>query len=209
MPGLSDRIRRACALAVGLGAAAAASDSLYADCDTLSRGRASAYREVIPDPVPQCFITNSCEPRQVADRKLPDGTLERYEFRMVEGRAVKDGEYLLRYDASRIKEKGAYAFGRRHGEWAAWHANGKRKYESAYKDGKLDGTSLEYWPNGKVMEEWKYAEGKIDCRDGYHKSYHAGGQPKFELRIRDRKLDRYVLFDERGREMALPTLMSR
>ena len=190
-------------------APASASDSLYAECDTVFRGRSSAYVEVTPDPIPDCVFTNTCDPRQVSDKKLNDGTWERYEFRVVDGRKVKDGEYLLRYDSTRIKEKGEFAFGRRIGEWAGWHGNGRKKYESTYKAGLLNGTSLEYWPNGKVMEEWKYAEGKIDCRDGYHKSYHRGGQPKFELRIRDRMLDRYVLFDSTGREVNLPMIMQR
>lgn len=209
MQGPLPRFSRAAAFLAVIAAWAGASDSLYADCDTVSHGHGSAYVEVLPDPVPQCAFTNTCEPRQISEKKLPDGTLERYEYRLQEGRKVKDGAYLVRYDSARIKEKGEYAFGLRTGEWAAWHANGRKKYESTYKGGRLDGTSLEYWPNGKVMEEWKYSEGKIDCRDGYHKSYHRGGQPKFELRIRDSMLDRYVLFDSTGRELNLPIMMKR
>ncbi len=201
----------ACALALCALAAPRirASDSLYVECDTNSHSRQSAYVPVPAASLPECSITNTCEPRQVAERRLPDGTREWFEYRLLEGRKVKDGEYQLRYDSLRFKEKGEYVFGRKTGEWAGWRANGRKRYETTWKDGMMDGISLEYWPNGKVMEEWKYAEGKIDCRDGYHKSYHSGGQPKFELRLRNRMLDLYVLYDSTGREMNLPTMMQR
>ncbi|MGV3545871.1 MAG: TonB family protein [Pedobacter sp.] len=91
---------------------------------------------------------------------------------------VRKGAYT-KFVKGKLKEKGDYDKGHRHGEWITYTNDGEeQKKIETYTYGKLDGKFIEYWlgnkeegsyVNGKKSGIWKftYKEGKIAGEESY------------------------------------------
>jgi hypothetical protein len=190
-----------------LASAAAAQDSLYAECDSTSRefragsdpqtGDAAAYDPGLP-----------CEAAPEMERNAFDGGRERFSVCKQERLTLKHGGFESLYPGGIVRERGEYAHGRKTGEWREWYPDGKPKAVANYLQGRLEGIALAFHPNGKVMDEFKYRDGRIDCRDGYHRSYYRMGRLKVDLGIKAGRLVKYAFYDSLGKELALPVILN-
>lgn len=90
---------------------------------------------------------------------------------------VRKGPFTS-YQKGKIKEKGDYDKGHKHGEWTTYNSAGQIKKIENFVHGKLDGKYAEYWngnkeegsyTNGKKTGNWKftYKEGKPAGTEAY------------------------------------------
>lgn len=59
------------------------------------------------------------------------------------------GDYVDKYENGNTKFKGVFRFGKRHGQWMAWYANGILWSECFYDKGLKHGANNVYYENGK------------------------------------------------------------
>jgi len=72
------------------------------------------------------------------------------------------GDYLDKYENGNTKFKGFFRFGKRHGQWVAFYANGLLWSECFYDKGLRNGANNVYFENGKPRYKGWY---KHDLRD--------------------------------------------
>lgn len=72
------------------------------------------------------------------------------------------GDYLDKYDNGNVKFKGFFRFGKRHGQWMAFYANGVLWSECYYDKGIRNGANNVYYESGKPRYNGWY---KNDLRD--------------------------------------------
>lgn len=114
---------------------------------------------------------------------------------------IRKGPYTS-YKNGKVKEKGEYEKGHKHGEWITYNATGESSEMKNFAYGKLDGKYTRYWDGKQIQEEgiysnnkkkgaWKlmYKDGKVAGEEVYDdagknpasKYYYNNGQPaKYE-----------------------------
>jgi antitoxin component YwqK of YwqJK toxin-antitoxin module len=99
------------------------------------------------------------------------------------------GDYLDKYDNGNTKFKGFFRFGKRHGQWVAFYANGLLWSECFYNRGLRHGANNVYYENGKPRYKGWY---KDDIRDSLWVFYDPFGVEQKRTMFRN------------GEEIALP-----
>src|SRR5687768_8396863 len=72
---------------------------------------------------------------------------------------VRDGPYVIWYDATRKKEQGAFSAGRRMGEWKTWSLEGKPLSQGVYADDVRIGKWVTWYSSGSVEQVIEYMDG--------------------------------------------------
>jgi hypothetical protein len=78
----------------------------------------------------------------------------------VDGKAVKDGPFIVFNDSGGRMIAGTYRDGVQEGEWTMWYANGQRSALDHYRDGQQDGRHISWYANGQKAIEGDYRNGK-------------------------------------------------
>ena len=82
------------------------------------------------------------------------------------------GDYLDKYENGNTKFKGFFRFGKRHGQWLAFYANGFMWSECYYDNGMRNGGNTVFYENGKPRYKGWF---KKDLRDSVWIFYDAFG----------------------------------
>lgn len=72
------------------------------------------------------------------------------------------GDYVDKYENGNTKFKGFFRFGKRHGQWMAWYANGLMWSECFYDKGLKHGANNVYYENGKLRYSGFFKDDKRD-----------------------------------------------
>ena len=99
--------------------------------------------------------------------------------------SIPDGEKIFRDPDGKIKMRGYYVAGQRHGHWQSYFSNGNIQSEGYFKGGVRDGKALVYHENGKLYYEGQYKDGLMV------------GEWKFFTP--EGKLEKTVRYDDTGR----------
>jgi antitoxin component YwqK of YwqJK toxin-antitoxin module len=129
-------------------------------------------------------IAPSCPPgTKLMGEGPPDGS-ETWCAKIVDGKEVKEGAFVLyRPDGDKMLE-GEYHDGKQSGEWTQWYDNGQKASIDHYKDGVQDGDHIGWYTNGKISAQGKFKNGK---RDGVWKRWDANGFKNWEEIYKDDK----------------------
>lgn len=97
------------------------------------------------------------------------------------------------YPSGRLKERGSYSAGRRHGEWTGWYETGAKRYEGAFLNGAAHG-AWSYWcPDGRVWAQALFDDGlrvaPPGTPDGPVTLRFADGSPSVSGSFKDGKAD--------------------
>lgn len=98
---------------------------------------------------------------------------------------VRKGPYVG-YQNGKVKEKGAYSKGHKHGEWISYKSTGDVSKTENFAYGKLDGKYIKYWDGKQIQEEGVYGSNKK-----------AGN---WKLMYKDGKVAGEEVYDEAGKK---------
>jgi hypothetical protein len=92
------------------------------------------------------------------------------------------GDYLAKYENGNVKFKGFFRFGKRHGQWIAFYANGIMWSECFYDKGVKQGANNVYYENGKPRYIGWF---KHDLRDSVWMFYDQFGKEARRILFKD------------------------
>ncbi|MGH7933607.1 MAG: toxin-antitoxin system YwqK family antitoxin [Candidatus Binataceae bacterium] len=104
--------------------------------------------------------TFSCPPGAKLMGARPPKGEELWCQKIVDGKPVKDGLFIVYGDGSDPMIKGQYHDGRQDGQWTIFYENGRRQSLDHYKDGMQDGAHISWYANGAKAIEGNYKNGK-------------------------------------------------
>jgi len=124
----------------------------------------------------------SCPPGANLMGAAPPKGEEQWCQKIVNGKPVKDGPFVL-YGADGTKTiAGTYSDGKQTGEWTMWYENGQRASVDHYKNGVQDGTHTSWYANGQKAIEGEYRGG---MRVGVWTRWDASGLKSEKMTYRD------------------------
>lgn len=88
------------------------------------------------------------------------------------------GDFVDKYDNGNTKFKGVFRFGKRHGQWMAWYANGILWSECFYDKGLKHGANNVYYENGKPRYKGYF---KNDLKDSVWTFFDENGMQVKEI----------------------------
>lgn len=80
--------------------------------------------------------------------------------KIVNGKPVKDGLFIVYGEGNDKLIQGSYRDGFQEGEWTTWYANGQRSAVDHFRDGLQDGLHTSWYFNGVKSIEGHYRMGK-------------------------------------------------
>jgi hypothetical protein len=92
--------------------------------------------------------------------------------KIVDGKPVKDGLFIVYGEGADKLIEGTYRDGVQDGEWTTWYANGQRSAVDHFHDGVQDGLHTSWYINGAKSIEGEYHMGK---REGVWTRWDVGG----------------------------------
>ena len=102
----------------------------------------------------------SCPPGATLMGAPPPKGQEVWCQKIVNGKPVKDGRFILYADSGGKLIEGDYRNGLQQGEWTTWYENGPQSAIDHYRDGVQDGLHTSWYANGKKSIEGDYRAGK-------------------------------------------------
>ncbi len=125
------------------------------------------------DEVPPAKLVGTREVKE----NYEDGTVRvvRQVKLFTDDSTVNHGNYVEWHPNGKKFCEGAYADGRRKGEWTFWFDNGKKAKSGSYKNGRPDGAWTYWRPNGTTDREEGYKDSK---RNGRWVYYNDEGKPR-------------------------------
>lgn len=105
--------------------------------------------------------------------------------KMVGGKAVKNGMFIVYNDSGGRMIEGNYRDGVQEGDWTMWYENGQRSAIDHYQNGLQDGWHISWYANGRKALEGSYREGK---REGVWTRWDPSGLTSKEIRYKDGKV---------------------
>lgn len=104
--------------------------------------------------------------------------------KIVKGRAIKDGIFIVWNDSGSKMIEGSYRDGAQEGEWTTWYDNGQKSAIDHYRHGRQDGLHISWYANGQKAIAGSYRAGK---REGVWTRWDPSGiLPKEETYQNDR-----------------------
>jgi antitoxin component YwqK of YwqJK toxin-antitoxin module len=82
--------------------------------------------------------------------------------KMVDGKPIKEGSFVLYGVGGNKLLEGIYRDGKQNGEWTMWYENGQRAAVDHYRDGVQNGSHTSWYANGGKAIEGNYRNGKRD-----------------------------------------------
>lgn len=92
------------------------------------------------------------------------------------------GDYLAKYENGNVKFQGFFRFGKRHGQWMAFYANGILWSECFYDKSIRSGANNVYYESGKPRYKGWY---KNDLRDSTWIFYDVNGMIEREVKFKN------------------------
>lgn len=92
-----------------------------------------------------------------------------------DGKWLKHGAFFSFYNG-RLTSMTTYHYGKKHGPYEKYHANGKVQFEYSHKNNLREGNWRQYRDDGTIYEECTYKNGKIE---GVKITYHTNEKKKF------------------------------
>lgn len=92
--------------------------------------------------------------------------------KIVDGKPVKDGLFIVYGEGADKLIQGTYRDGVQEGEWTTWYANGQRSAVDHFHGGVQDGLHTSWYINGAKSIEGAYHLGK---REGVWTRWDVGG----------------------------------
>ena len=92
------------------------------------------------------------------------------------------GDFVDKYDNGNTKFKGVFRFGKRHGQWMAWYANGILWSECFYDKGLKNGANNVYYENGKPRYKGYF---KNDLKDSVWTFFDENGMQVKEIMFKN------------------------
>ncbi len=142
----------------------------------------------------QCALTACNKPRQITPA-CPSGSILRgaappkgqevWCQKMIGGRAVKNGIFIVYNDNGGKMIEGNYRDGVQEGTWTMWYENGQRSAIDHYRNGLQDGMHISWYANGQEALEGNYRAGK---REGVWTRWDPSGLTHKQEVYRDGKL---------------------
>ncbi|HVN90793.1 MAG TPA: hypothetical protein VMT61_13340 [Candidatus Binataceae bacterium] len=80
--------------------------------------------------------------------------------KIVEGKPVKEGRFIVYSESGGKLIEGDYHDGVQEGEWTTWYENGPKSAVDNYRNGLQDGLHTSWYANGKKSIEGNYRGGK-------------------------------------------------
>lgn len=111
----------------------------------------------------------------------PRGT-ELYCQKIVDGKPVKDGPFVVYADGGGKLIEGYYRDGVQEGLWTTWYENGQRSAVDHYHEGRQDGLHTSWYANGQKAIEGNYRAGK---REGVWTRWDPSGLTSHQRTYRD------------------------
>ncbi|HEX4210956.1 MAG TPA: hypothetical protein VHY56_11220 [Candidatus Binataceae bacterium] len=106
--------------------------------------------------------------------------------KIVDGKPVKDGPFIVYGEGADRLIQGSYRNGIQEGEWTTWYANGQRSAVDHFHKGLQDGLHTSWYFNGVKSIEGEYHMGK---REGVWTSWDPTGYTSKQETYRgDRKI---------------------
>src|SRR5712675_1445476 len=90
----------------------------------------------------------SCPPGAVLMGAPPPKGEEVWCQKMVSGKPVKDGSFILYGVGGNKLLEGIYRDGKQDGEWTMWYENGQRAAVDHYRDGVQNGLHISWYASG-------------------------------------------------------------
>jgi hypothetical protein len=84
--------------------------------------------------------------------------------RIIGGKTVKNGPFIVYADGGGKLIEGHYRDGVQEGEWTMWYQNGQRSAVDRYHDGLQEGPHVSWYANGQIAIEGMYHAGKREGR---------------------------------------------
>ncbi len=142
----------------------------------------------------------ACNQLKTAENKNADGKLiEKYSYRIKEGKEVREGPYKKFDDQGRLLESGFYKEGLLNGVRKLYRDGVLESEENRVND-KYEGPFKAYHPNGKIQIEANYQN---DVMLGDVKVYYPSGQLKEIVRFADNvEMGPFVEYHENGKMKA-------
>ncbi len=119
-------------------------------CIQLILGGCERNREIVP----------SCPSDATLMGAPPPKGEEVWCQKIVDGRPVKDGIFIVYNTGGGKMIQGTYRDGVQQGEWTTWYDNGQRSAIDHYRDGLQDGRHTSWYANGQKAIEGDYRAGK-------------------------------------------------
>jgi MORN repeat protein len=114
-------------------------------------GAAACHRSEVP---------LTCPPGAALMGAPPPAGEEVWCQKMVNGKPVKDGIFVVYGTGTDRMIEGYYRDGVQEGEWTTWYENGQRSAVDNYRHGRQDGLHTSWYANGVKALEGQYREGK-------------------------------------------------
>ena len=102
----------------------------------------------------------SCPPGATLKGAPPPKGEEVWCQKLVDGKPVKDGIFIVYGPAGSMMIRGTYRDGRQEGEWTMWYENGPRASVDHYRNGVQDGPHTSWYANGVMAITGEYRDGK-------------------------------------------------
>jgi hypothetical protein len=104
--------------------------------------------------------TSICRPGNTLMGAPPPKGREVWCQKIVNGKPLKDGHFILYADSGGKLIEGDYSNGTQEGEWMTWYENGQRSAIDHYHDGVQDGLHTSWYANGRKSIEGTYRAGR-------------------------------------------------
>jgi hypothetical protein len=105
--------------------------------------------------------------------------------KIVNGRPIKNGMFVVYNDSGGKMIEGTYRNGVQEGEWTMWYENGQRSAIDHYHNGLQDGLHISWYANGQKALEGNYVAGK---REGIWTRWDPSGLTKNQIRYKQGKI---------------------
>ena len=116
------------------------------------------------------LISSGCARKDVAVAPCPAGDRMRgaappkgqelWCEKIVDGKPVKDGPFIVYGDNGRKMIQGTYRDGVQEGEWTMWYQSGQQSAVDHYHDGQQNGLHVSWFANGQKALKGNYRDGK-------------------------------------------------
>jgi MORN repeat variant len=103
-----------------------------------------------------------CPPGTKAMGQAPPAGDETWCEKIVDGKPVKDGPFVVYRESGFKMLEGYYTDGKQSGAWTMWYDNGQKKSIDHYKNGIQTGRHESWYSNGKLDAIGQYKDGQPD-----------------------------------------------
>jgi len=102
----------------------------------------------------------TCPPGATLRGAAPPKGEELWCQKIVDGKAVKDGIFIVYAQGGGKMIEGTYRDGKQDGEWTMWFDNGRRASVDHYRGGVQDGEHISWYASGVKALEGNYRDGR-------------------------------------------------